>query len=199
MGRPVSERIGSQDELYRVLKDNITNSMRTAIPGIIQKFDPVTQTAEVQIAIREKVRKIDLTEEWVNLPLLLDVPIVIPRAGAFVLTMPIKPGDECLIIFADMCIDAWWSNGGIQNQIERRRHDLSDAFAIPGTWSQPNKLVNYSVTSTQLRNEAGTTYVEVKENEINLVAATIKINGHNFAEHTHDDADTGTVMTGGVS
>ena len=177
MARSIQERFGGQDELFRQLSDSISNNIRVAIPGIIQSFDATTQTVTVQCAIREKIRNIDLTESWVSLPILLDCPIVLPRAGNFVLTMPITAGDECIVLFSDVCIDAWFTHGGVQNQIEKRRHDLSDGICLLGAWSQPNKLVNYSTTSAQLRNEAGTAYIELKDNEINLVAGSVKKNG----------------------
>ena len=38
-----------------------------------------------------------------------------------------------------MAIDNWFVNGNIQNPVEQRRHDLSDAFAIFGVRNQ-NKV-----------------------------------------------------------
>ena len=196
MGINVAERIGSQDELNRRIGDNLRSNMRVAIPGIIQSFDATTQTVTVQPTIREKMLMPDFTEEWVDLPLLVDVPIVIPRAGNFLLTLPVTAGDECLVIFGDMCIDAWYSNGGIQNQIEKRRHDLSDGFAVLGCWSQPNTVPNYSTTTAQLRTEDGTAYIEVKAGQINLVAASVKINNKEFVTHTHTSAAVGNPTSG---
>lgn len=199
MARTVSERLGSFDELLRITKDEVSSNLRSAIPGIIKNFNSTTQTAEVQVAIREKVRDISLNETWVNIPLLLDVPIVMPRAGGYILAMPVEAGDECLVVFGDMCIDAWWSNGGVQNQIEKRRHDLSDAFAILGAWSQPRKISNYPTDAAQLRTEDGNTYIELKDGEINLVAASVKINSQEFSTHTHSGVTTGSGDTGGVN
>jgi hypothetical protein len=173
--RTIGERINTQDEFYRRLADKIKVDIRVAIPGIVQSFDPVEQTVTVQPAIRERVRDSDGNMQYVDLPLLLDVPVVFPRAGGFVLTMPVNPGDECLVVFADMCIDAWWSNSGVQNQIEKRRHDLSDAFAILGTWSQPRVVSGYSSDSAQLRTEDGQTCIALKNGEISLNANNIAI------------------------
>jgi len=177
MSKTISELVGGMDDLFRIFGDTLNNKLRVAIPCLVHSFDPNTQTITAQPVLRENIRKPDLTTEWVQLPLLLDVPIVLPRAGNFVMTMPVAVGDECLVIFADMCIDAWYSNGGIQNQIEKRRHDLSDAIAILGIWSQPNKISDYSTDSTQLRTFDGTSYIELKDNEINLVASSVKANG----------------------
>ncbi|MCW6085508.1 MULTISPECIES: Gp138 family membrane-puncturing spike protein [Clostridium] len=175
--RNLNELIASDTEMFRSMGDSWENNLRVACPGIIQSFDSETQTVTVQLALREHIIKPDSTKEWVNLPLLLDVPIVIPRAGGYCLTMPIQQGDECLVIFADMCIDAWFTYGCIQNQIEKRRHDLSDGFAIIGTWSQPTKIENYSINSCQLRTIDGTTSIDIKPGEINMNASKVKANG----------------------
>jgi hypothetical protein len=75
-----------------------------------------------------------------------------------------------------MCIDAWFSNGGVQNQIEKRRHDLSDAICIPGIWSQQRLISNYSTSSMQLRTEDGSNMIDVSPSGINLIG-NIKKNG----------------------
>ncbi len=175
--RTIGERSNSEEELYRRFADAISANLRVATPGIIQSFDPVEQVVTVQPAIRERVRDQYGNLSWVDLPLIPDVPIVMPRAGGFTLTLPVHAGDECLVIFGDMCMDSWWASGGVQNQAERRRHDLSDAFAILGTWSQPRVLTGYSTSSVQLRTDDGTAYIELKPGQINLVAASITKNG----------------------
>ncbi len=177
--RNINELIPSEYEIYKSFADAIKSSIRVSIPGIIQSFDSVTQTCIIQPAIREEVTNLDFSKSLENLPLLVDVPIVIPKAGNFALTLPIKKGDECLVVFSDMCIDGWFSLGGIQNQIERRRHDLSDCFCILGTYSQPNVIQNYSTNSAQLRNLEGTQYIELKDNEINIIG-NLKINGQTY-------------------
>lgn len=151
--------------------------MKVAAPGIVQAFDSKEQTVTVQLAIREKRVHDDGREEWVNVPPLVDVPVVFPRAGGYVLTFPVKAGDECLVIFGDNCMDAWWQSGGIQNQIDCRRHDLSDGYAILGPWSQPRTVKGYSTEAVQLRNESGSAYVEISGSAINIVGSVINIKG----------------------
>ncbi|GLG01592.1 hypothetical protein Alches_16320 [Alicyclobacillus hesperidum subsp. aegles] len=167
----------NEEEFYRTLMDTVAANIRVAMPGIIQAFDPVEQVVSVQPAIRERIRNPDLSYSWVKLPLLLDVPIVFPRAGGFSLTMPVQQGDECLIVFGDMCMDGWWSSGGVQNQPDKRRHDLSDGYAILGVWSQPRVISNYATDAAQLRTDDGQTYISLKPGEIDLVATTVKVNG----------------------
>lgn len=178
--------------------------MRVAIPGIIQSFDTSTQTVTVQPTINEKIN-LSSDASWEQLPLLINVPIVIPRAGNFILTVPPQKGDECLVIFQDCCYDAWWQSGGVQNQIELRRHDLSDGIAILGVWSQPNVISNYSTSSAQLRTLDGSTVVDVTDGTITLTATNVKIDSENvtiagkdFLSHTHSGVTTGSGTTGSV-
>lgn len=180
MGSSISERLtgpGNKEEFYRRMLDNLSSNLRVAAPGLIQDFDPVAQTVSVQVAIREKIIDADMMQQWVDIPLLLDVPIVIPRAGGFALTLPITAGDECLVVFSDMCIDAWFSSGGVQNQIEKRRHDLSDGFAIIGVWSQPRTLSGYAADSAQLRSDDGSAYISLSAGAVDINAPVVRVNG----------------------
>lgn len=165
---PNAERQGQLNSRAAAIK------LRVCVPGIVQSFDAAAQTVTVQPALREKICP-DGNEAWVDLPLLVDVPIVVPRAGGYALTLPVQPGDECLVVFGDMCMDGWWQSGGVQNQVECRRHDLSDGFAILGVWSQPRVIPGYSTGSAQLRNNAGTAYVELAGDTINIVGSTVNI------------------------
>lgn len=175
--RNIAQRTNNPEELYRILADKIKFEIRVAVPGIVQSFDPDEQIVTVQPAIRERVRDQNGVMQYVTLPLLMDVPVVFPRAGGYVLTMPISPGDECLIIFGDSCMDAWWSNGEIQNPIEKRRHDLSDGYAVMGVWSQPRRLSNYSTEAAELRTEDGQTFIRLKPGEVDINASSFKLPG----------------------
>lgn len=123
--------------------------------------------------------------QWTAIYPIDNVPIVIPRAGGFCLTLPIKAGDEGMLVFCDQCIDAWWENGGIQPppggplaqpNFERRRHDISDCGFYPGLWSQPNVISDYSTNSAQLRSDDGDSIVDVAEAGITLTAKVVEIN-----------------------
>ncbi|MBG9773573.1 Gp138 family membrane-puncturing spike protein [Brevibacillus laterosporus] len=188
MGVSVNERVKQNEmEFYNTLVDKIFSTMRVSVPGIIKKFDHETQTAEVQIALREHVQQEDLQYVWTKIEPLLDVPVVFPRGGGYVLTFPIKEDDECLIVFSDMCIDAWFTLGKLQNQIEKRRHDLSDAICIPGLWSQPRKLKDFSQNHVELRDEDRSQFIRMKPGVIDLVSPTVRVNGVNITTHERYD------------
>lgn len=189
----IPEIIPSKTEESEMIKANLNNSLRVACPGIIQAFDIESQTATVRLCIRESITNDIGASHWVEIPPLLDLPILIPRAGGYMMTLPIKTGDECLVVFSDMCIDGWFVHGGVQNQMEKRRHDLSDGICIPGIWSQPNRVKDYSTTSCQIRNEEGSSYIELSGDDVNIVAkgninlsaASVKSNNLDINTHTH--------------
>lgn len=178
----IQERAGGQQTINDLLMQKTMKMSHTAMPGIVQSFDIEEQTVTVQPAIMERVIDENGEVKEVTLPTLLDVPVVFPRAGGFSLTMPISKGDECLVVFADFCIDAWWASGGVQAQEDIRRHDLSDGFAIMGVWSQVKKVPNYSQTKAVLQHEASGNKVEVSQDSVNLVG-NIKVNGQDLSDY----------------
>lgn len=143
------------------------------MPGIVTAVDLATMTLSVQPAIQGQIEDENGRISFVNLPLLIHVPIHYPMAGGFALTLPVAAGDEVLVTWAGRCIDAWWQSGGIQKPMEARMHDISDGFAILGIKSKPNVIPNISTTNAQLRNMAGTSYFEVSANgKVKVVSPT---------------------------
>ncbi len=165
-----NQLLNDPETAMRYALDGRQAMMWTAFPAIVTQVDFTKMTLQAQPAIKGEQENADGSVTSVLLPLLVDVPICFPSAGGFTLTLPVKPDDEVLIIIANRCIDAWWQNGGVQMPMEARMHDLSDGFAIPGPRSVPNVVTGISTTGAQLRNDAGTTYVEISaDGKIKLV------------------------------
>lgn len=150
-------RSGDLAETFKSERDTTKNQIRVALPGIIQSFDPDAVTAVVQPAIRSVETDNDGNRVTKNYPLLVDVPVIFPRGGGCTLTFPVKAGDECLVIFADRCIDFWWQNGGVQEPVDDRVHDLSDSFCVVGPQSQAQKISGISTSAVELRSDDGGT------------------------------------------
>lgn len=155
------ERYDDPEEALRVAMDGLKSGLWTSMPGIIQSFSASAVTATVQIAIKGVVHTPDGKAQFVNMPLLVDVPVHFPRGGGCTLTFPVAKGDECLVVFAARCIDGWYQSGGVQAPMEPRIHDLSDGFAFVGFFSQATKISGISTTTAQLRSNDGSTKVEL--------------------------------------
>lgn len=165
-------RSGDLSATFSTERDITKDQIKVAMPGIIQSFDPGAVTAVVQPGLRCVQTNNDGTTSTSEYPQLVDVPVVFPRGGGCTLTFPVKAGDECLLIFSDRCIDFWWQSGGVQEPVDTRQHDLSDAFAIVGPQSQAQKISGISTSSAQFRSDDGSTYFEINPTtqKIKLVA-----------------------------
>lgn len=161
--------------------------LRVAVPAIVQSFDAEKQFVTVQIAIREQIRT-PYGPQNTEISPLYCIPIAPFRAGGFAFTLPIQAGDEGFLIFCDMAIDLWKARGGVQNQLVMRRHDLNDSFFLPGGWSQPRVLENYSTTSAQLRSDDGSVVVDVAASGITLTAPKVTINSSGDVDITAQGA-----------
>ncbi|EOW6163897.1 MULTISPECIES: Gp138 family membrane-puncturing spike protein [Klebsiella pneumoniae complex] len=198
MGVSSQSRSGALAEVLASERKVLSEQMRVALPGIIQSFDPESVTAVVQPAIRYIERDNDGNQSTQDYPLLVDVPVIFPRGGGCTLTFPVSAGDECLVIFADRCIDFWWQSGGIQEPVDGRMHDLSDAFCIVGPQSQAKKIGGISTTAAQLRTDDGSAIIELAAGgAVTITSPQITINGP--LQVNGEITSTGDQLAGGIS
>jgi Phage protein Gp138 N-terminal domain len=155
------ERINDPLDAIKAAMGGHQAGVWTALPGIVQSFDAVTMTAEVQPAVQGTQIAKDGSQKNINYPLLLDVPVVLMGAGGVTLTVPVKAMDEGLLVFSSRAIDAWHQSGGVQPQAEQRLHDMSDGFIIVGLRSAPRALANYNTTCAELRDDPGQTFIRL--------------------------------------
>lgn len=188
------------EETHNSAIDASLKNLHTCLPGIIHSFNPATQTAEVQPAIK----RVFSEKGAVNLPLCVDVPVCFPGGGDFYLTFPIKPGDECILVFSERCIDGWAIDGAISEPEDYRQHDLSDAMAFVGVNSVARALASLNTASAELRNRAGTVKFTFGNSGIvitgNLtINGQVTANGHRIDEtHKHSGVTAGGAQTGVV-
>lgn len=161
------QRAQRQADLSRVLQtvmDGRQARVWTAMPGILQTYDPAKLTCTVQVAIQEKVRNKQGTWRDEQISVLPDCPVVFCAGGGFALTLPLAAGDEGLVVFASRQIDNWWQSGKSSPRTDLRMHDLSDGFFIPGPFSQPkakNLTGGASAAAVQLRSLDGQSYLSL--------------------------------------
>lgn len=173
---PVTQRLRTPTEPIWMALRQFAGELRVCIPAIVVSFDEDAQTVSVQPAVNEAL-VLDAVFTNQPLPQLDDVPICLPRAGGFSLTMPISVGDECLVVFTDVAYDLWWQNGGQQNQPDgvKYRHAIGNGIAIFGAWNQKRLLPSYSTSSAQLRSDDGTVVVDVAPGKITATAPVVSM------------------------
>lgn len=177
----MSDNLNNQTAtLASVIQQAISNrlmDLHTCMPGTIVSFDPATQLAQIQPSIKRVFKSVAIRDEETlteaNLPVLKDVPVIFPRAAGFSMTFPVTTGDECLIYFNERSIDNWNETGGEVSPLGFRQHDLSDAIAIVGIASQPNKISSFNANDPEWRNSDASQRITLKTNgdiEINTNA-----------------------------
>lgn len=166
-----TERLNDLDAALGVALDGLRSNMWHAMPGIVQSYNAAQNTVQVQLSVKDfDADRLGL-KGFVAIAPLLDVPVVFPRGGGLVLTFPVSPGDECLVVFANRCIDNWWLLGGVQAPAEVRPNEISDGFAVMGVFSVPNVPPAIASDSAQLRTQTGDTFVEVtRAGVVNIVS-----------------------------
>lgn len=184
----ILDYLGGETTRARMLQKKISNEIRCAIPAKIISVDYNEVTCSCQPLIREKVKNANGEIVSVDLPVLLDVPIVYPGSSNYCITFPLSVGDEGLVIFADMCIDSWWQSGDIQDQFESRRHDLSDGFFIPSQMSQPNKYTSIDQTSLEIKSRVSGGHIKINGIDIDELNQRVeRLEGHVHEYYWTDD------------
>lgn len=179
---PIQHRLSIRSAPFTLALHQFECDFRCHIPAFVvanqdgNALNVQKMTVSVQPAIKEVLR-VNAVPTQTTMPILDDVPISIPTAGGWSLTLPIKIGDECMLSFQDMAFDNWWQSSGIQKQPDGPlyRHDIGDAIAEFGVRSVPNVIKNYSTTSAQLRSDDGTVLIDLALTGITLTAPSIKM------------------------
>lgn len=135
-------------DLLDMHRADIGAKLRVALPGTIYAYDRDKHTASVVLGNNAKLNDGTVVQDNTHL---LDVPVFTMQGGGVHVGFPILPGDECLVIFADINIDAWHAAGGQQTPNDARRHSINDGFALVG----PNSLRNTPVLPTALLETEG--------------------------------------------
>lgn len=207
----LAERANDRLESFRALVEGALLDTWTALPGRVVSFNPASSTISVQPAYQATRRLPEGGTAPLDLPVLVDVPVVFPGGGGATLTFPIAPGDECLLVFCSRSIDGWFQTGQATPEADVRNHDLSDAIALVGVRSGARALPAVSVNSTQLRSDDGAMSVDfnVTSGEVTFTCARLICTGEIVSQeevrvgdirlttHKHAGVTAGAANSGG--
>lgn len=109
--------------------------VHTSMPGTVSSYDAGTHRAKVIPSVRllmDNGLKIELPE-------LLDVPVIFPAAKSFDLEFPLDKGDGVLLLFAESDIASWKKGADPATPDSPSRFSLDASVAIPGLFPKPQK------------------------------------------------------------
>lgn len=133
----------SQQDVLNSILSQASTSVNCAKVGVISSYNTALNTAEVKIAAQAELSN----GKIFDYPLLVDCPVFRIVGGSAYLTMPIEPGDGCLIVFNDFDIDNWWAAGLTPPYVSSsglpatsRKHSIADGFVLVGFNSVPDAV-----------------------------------------------------------
>ena len=164
--------------------------LNTSIPAIIDEFDVATQRVAATPAIQAKYVTPDMEVQYINYPKITNIPLAMIKCPGLKITCPVKPGQNCTLIFSQRSIDNFLIDGQIHEPFEGnepkycsiRCMDMTDAMCFPGVITNPEAISNFNNDAIEIRNDDGTTKITVSENSLQFTqgGATISMSGNNI-------------------
>ncbi len=152
-------------EIKRMARDEV-NGAHTALPAEIVSYDAAKGLAVVQPKAKYKKPN----GETIDFPEVDGVPVLSPQNKDFTIAFPVKPRDDCLLIFADQSLDFWLYGKETDTEL---KHDLSNALAIPNinTTGNPDMMEACDEDAVVIR--AGESKTKVRTDLILLDGSTL--------------------------
>lgn len=97
---------------------------------------------QVQMVKRNPQTRVEVAEDIGRLQ---RVPIGMFKAGGFIMTLPVSPGDEGILLFSDRSLDMWKSTGRKAPPRDTRFHDVSDGVFIPFPTSHAGSIAGFDI------------------------------------------------------
>jgi len=155
------------------VKKYVQNSIYTAMPAAITSVASL-ETEQV-ISVKPLVKNEYEDGVILNLPDVLNVPVVFPAGGGGLLSFPLKVGNQVLLVFSMRSISEYLNavDGHDKAYLPdtARNHDLSDAIAIPSMFGKNNNLgpdpdhveLKFAGSSVKLKDDGDVTVDAAKD------------------------------------
>lgn len=119
-----------------VIKSHIMSALAqlyTALPAKVDSYDSKTRTISATPLVG-RLFEDGLSMKNISID---DIPVVFPSGGGAEVTLPIKKGDQVLLIFSMRNIQDWMiSDGQTVTSSTRKTHRVQDAIAIPSMFTK---------------------------------------------------------------
>lgn len=174
----------------------------TAIPCEVIRVN--TQGSTISVDVKPLIEAIYESNYTESLPIILNVPVMMPSSDTAVINIPIKKGSKVLCVFSKFDLDNFvLSDGDVVTPASNRSMDYNDAIAIPGLYpfkDHPNKgrtlpfsdsdlsitanIGSASECSVVLADDGSVTVTSPLT--VNLNAPSVLVNGTDLETHTHN-------------
>lgn len=187
------EKIDITSFMNAVTEKSARERIHTAIPAEVVSYDALKRTASVKPTIRKKDES-----GIVEYPVLQDVKVFFAGSGKWSVVHDLVAGDCGLVLFSELSVAEWITNGGIVTPASSRHHHLSDSFFLPllRTDASLVAVVPFTGEGIQIGNDDGTISMRVDGSGVSVLG-DLSVTGAIVA--TGDVTATGDVVGAGVS
>lgn len=115
--------------------ENALFAVHTSLPALVVKYDEKKHRAQVKPAVRVLMTN----GVKIELPELVDVPVMFPSAASFDLEFPLDKDDPVMLVFMEQEISAWKNGDKKPESKTASRFNLDSAIALPGMYAAPKE------------------------------------------------------------
>ena len=109
--------------------------VHTSLPGEVVDYNETSHRAKV----KPSVSMLMGNGIQIELPELLEVPVLFPSAKSFDLEFPLEKGDKVMLVFQEQDISSWKKGYKDPASETASRFSLDSAIAVPGLFPEPQK------------------------------------------------------------
>ena len=178
--------LNSYDALMQIIRDDIFINLNVCLPATVKKYNSSNNTADLQPAIQAVMSD----NTFVDLPLLLKVPVLELGGKGLSVKIPLQEGDTGIVIFCDRDITLFKQEKKNTQPNTLRQHDLSDGIFIP------MRFGNSGSSNISIESADGNTKLEITSSGINVkgnitVDGDVIAGGVSLTEHLHTNGNQG--------
>ena len=183
--KDVDSRYESARQAFEIFWRRKEKNLHTVFPGIVERYDPETKRARIQPAIRLWLtmtetafskyagpapdwvrRQGNVVDFTIRKPPILNVPMLQPSTGRYLVHHEILPGDPCLLLASERGIENYKANFGKHaDPVLGAFHQMKDCFAIPWGFEDIAPVSNQGVV---IQDSEGDTYIHLTGDTITL-------------------------------
>ena len=151
--------------LQHVLFQWAKDCLHTAMPGIIETYDPATRRARVRPALRIVLTEDAGGEELDRAPA-VNVPVIFPASAGYTMLFPLAEGDPVMLLFSERGLTEFKLTFETATPDRTRFFSESDGVALTGFGALA--ATPASLTGALLQTTDGNRSVRVEEDRVEL-------------------------------
>ena len=157
-------------------------ALHTAMPGIIDSYDPETRRARVRPALRLVMSGEEPGQDGaaIERALIVDVPVMWPAGSIYTTLFPLDPGDRGMLVFSERGMTEFLLTGDLAMPDKDRFFDESDGVFFPSDFGHP-RATPASLTGAVIQTHDGRRSVRVEADSVELHC------GNSYVQITEDE------------